>query len=275
MTRILLFISCVLATLLACSCRNDKPIREGSMQDSASTQAQIDSAMADSLATPPQAADGLFDDFIYAFMRNRKFQLERTDFPLTYLIDETNHPIAKSQWKHDRLYSQSGTYTLIFDSEKDISAEKDTALKHVVVEWVYLSQKRVKQYHFDKSNGQWRLTRIEQHDLSKNINSDFYTFYARFATDKAFQRRHILDPFQFKTHDFDNFQTIEGVLDVDQWPDYRPKLPQGTITNINYGQHYGNRRTRVLMICSPSGGMGCALTFIRKGNTWMLKKLEN
>lgn len=234
-----------------------------------------DSTSADSIGNPPKAADGLFDDFIYSFMRNKHFQLERTNFPLPNIIDGSDHPIARADWKYDPIYSKLDSYTIIFDSEKSTAAQKDTTLHAVVVEWVYLSKRRVKQYHFAKTDGQWRLVRIEQHNISKNVNCDFYEFYHRFATDKAFQHRHILNPFNFKTHDFDNFQTIEGVLDVEQWPDYRPNLPQGTITNINYGQDYANAKRRVLLMCSPSGGMGCSLTFIKKGKSWMLEKLEN
>ena len=111
--------------------------------------------------------------------------------------------------------------------------------------------------------------------MADNVNSDFYRFYHRFSRSLQFQLAHIADPFAFKTYDSDNFQTIEGVLDAAQWPDYRPELPKGTITNINYGQAYGNARRRVLMICSQSGGMGCSLVFVRKGSTWMLESLEN
>lgn len=263
-----------LLPLLFVACRNDRPTQAPATATD-SLQAAADTAKADSMANPPKAADGLFDDFIYSYMKNARFQLERTDFPLPNFVDGTDNPIARKDWKHDRLFSTLDTYTVIFDSEKSATAQKDTLLKKVVVEWVYLDKKRVKQYHFEKKEGQWRLTRIEQHDMSKNVNSDFYDFYRRFSTSTSYQTKHIMSPFHFKTQDFDNFQTIEGVLEVDQWPDYRPNLPKGTITNINYGQNYGNAKRRVLMICSPSGGMGCALTFVRKGGNWMLEKLEN
>lgn len=269
-----LYLLCLLATLMLCACRKDKA-DDGKPHGIDSLSEVKDSATADSVAMPPKAADGLFDDFVYNYMRNKRFQMERTDFPLPNVIDGKNFPIERDQWKFDRLYSRADTYTIIFDTERDIKAEKDTTLKNVTVEWVNLIGKRVKQYHFAKVDGQWRLIGLEQHALRKNINSDFYAFYARFATDKDFQMSHIKDPFKFKTHDFDNFRTIEGVLDVAQWPDYCPRLPSGTITNINYGQHYGDRRTRVLMICSASAGMGCSLTFARKGKSWVLTKLVN
>lgn len=224
---------------------------------------------------PPRAADGLFDDFIYSFMRNKDFQLDRIVFPLPNYVDGVNHPVTREQWRFDQLYVRQDVYTLIFDDEKSIQAEKDTSLHHVVVEWVYLGKKRVKQYIFDKVDGLWCLTALDTHSLSKNINHDFYEFYNKFSGNMSYQMRHIKNPFYFKTYDADHFQPIEGLLDVEQWPDYRPELPLGTITNINYGQSYGDSHKRVLMLCSPSGGMGCSLVFARHGKSWRLERLEN
>lgn len=268
------FFYSIAALLLLSACRGGKVSDpEAALPDSVVVEA--DEAAHDAEPTPPEAADGLFDDFIYSFMRSRNFQVERTDFPLPNRIDGKDLPIARKDWKFDPLYVKQDVYTLLFDNPRSVKAEKDTSLKHVVVEWVYLDKKRVKQYHFNKRQGRWRLTALETQDLGRHANSDFYEFYRRFSSQPDFQRAHIANPFRFKTYDSDNFQDIEGLLDVSQWPDYRPNLPEGVITNINYGQSYGDARQRVLMICSPSGGMGCSMTFVRKGDTWMLQYLEN
>lgn len=268
------FLCYVLVVLSIVACQKNKPVDPVTAKvDSVATKTIKE--VGDSIPDPPKAADGLFDDFIYSYMRIPRFQRERTVFPLPNIVDGVNHPIAKNDWKTDHLYMKQDVYTMIFDNARSIKAEKDTSLHHVTVEWVYLNKKRVKQYLFDKIDGRWMLTSLQNHDFSKNINSDFYEFYARFSSDMAFQRKHVCNPFKFKTYDYENFQNIEGLLDVVQWPDYRPSLPKGTITNINYGQSYGNAKRRVLMICSQSGGMGCSLTFIRKNRTLMLERLEN
>lgn len=268
------FLYMLVCVLLFASCTSGKP-KEEVAGKSDSLASALDTCTADSVPNPPKAADGLFDDFIYSFMCNKRFQYERIIFPLKNVVDGVNQPIAKGSWKFDHLYEKQDVYTLVFDNSKSIKAEKDTSLHHVVFEWVYLTQRKVKQYVFDKMNGQWFLTALDTHKMSKNVNSDFYEFYAQFSSNHKYQSMHILNPFHFKTYDYENFQSIEGLLDVNQWPDYRPKLPSGTITNINYGQGYGNSRRRVLMICSQSGGMGCSLTFVRNGKTWMLERLEN
>lgn len=270
--------SCLSVLIWLCiACHENSPKTTDPEPDDTTAVAADTAALLapDSLPDPPKAADGLFDDFIYSYMRSPRFQMARTVFPLPHYIDGVNHPIARDAWKFDRLYSTQEVYTIIFDNAKSISAEKDTSLHHVVVESVNLDKMRVKQYVFTKTNGQWRLAQLNSHQMKENINSDFYIFYRHFASNHTFQNEHIADPFHFKTYDSDNFQTIEGLLDVSQWPDYRPDLPTGTITNINYGQSYGNARRRVLMLCSPSGGMGCSLTFVRSGNTWLLERLEN
>lgn len=269
-----LSLAAIAVVLLLASCKKTTPAPTEKTLAADSAPAVQDSAAADTDKVP-EAADGLFDDFIYSFMRKPQFQASRVVFPLPYIKDGATAPVEKAQWKFERLYVRQDVYTMIFDNAKSIAAEKDTSLNHVVVEWVYLTKRRVKQYVFDKLGGKWMLARIEEHNMSQNINSDFYEFYARFSADKSFQNKHIENPFHFKTYDYDNYQSVEGVLDVEQWPDYRPALPKGTITNVNYGQSYGNARQRVLVICSQSGGMGCSLTFVRKGKTWMLKRLEN
>lgn len=260
--------------LLVASCQRNKP--SVTKNDTKVSQG-MDSlySKVQSEPEPPVAADGLFDDFVYSFMRNHRFQLERIDFPLPNFVDGKNHPISKHDWKYDCMYMHQDVYTIIFDSEKSVSAEKDTTIRQVVVEWAYLHQQRVKQYHFAKDNGVWRLKKLDTHAMANNPNHDFYVFYNRFSSDKTYQNSHILNPFHFKTYDYDNFQTVEGLLDVTQWPDYRPTLPKGTITNINYGQHYRNSHKRVLFLCSPSGGMGCSMTFVRQGKDWMLARLDN
>lgn len=272
MKRILLYCFLVAFTLMAC--QKKKPSNSVDTEPNTQTDSVV-KEVEDSLSNPPKAADGLFDDFIYSYMRISRFQRERTVFPLPNVVDGINRPIDKKDWKTDRLYKNKDVYTMIFDSERSIKAEKDTSLHHVIVEWVYLNKKRVKQYVFDKIDGLWMLTSIQNHDLSENINSDFYDFYHRFSSNVSYQRTHVCNPFKFKTYDSDNFQYIEGLLDVAQWQDYRPALPTGTITNINYGQTYGDAKRRVLVICSQSGGMGCSLTFVRKNKVWMLEKLEN
>ena len=116
---------------------------------------------------------------------------------------------------------------------------------------------------------------MDTHNIGRNANRDFFEFYKRFSTDPDFQMAHIVNPFEFRTYDSDNFQAIDGVLDVAQWPDFKPDMPSGRITNINYGQRYSNNGQRVLVITSPSAGMSCTLSFRKHRGVWALVRMES
>ncbi|MGN0087374.1 MAG: DUF4348 domain-containing protein [Alloprevotella sp.] len=265
----------ILLMTIPLACRQSKPEEPAKTQPDTLAADTAADTTAVSEPEPPAVADGLFDDFIYNFMRNRKFQQERIKFPLEVAVDGTVKHVRPEEWTFDRLYARKEYYTMIFADERSVGCEKDTSLSHVVVEWVYLRQKRVKEYDFLKHRGQWRLEKIVEHAFHHNANADFYDFLNRFVNDEAYQQAHIAETFHFKTYDYDNFQEIEGTVTADQWPDYRPELPQGVITNINYGQSYENTHTRVLVLSSMSGGMSCTLTFKKIKGMWLLTSLDN
>lgn len=240
---------------------------------------KVDSLMTDSdtvaIDSVPLAADGLFADFIYGYMKSRKRQLERTTFPLSVKVDGKESMVQKEQWQYDKLFSRMDMICLLYQDEKSIGVEKDTAIKKVSVDMFDLKKNYVKQYVFQKPKGQWYLTNINQHALAQNENSDFYKFYRQFASSTKYQKQHIANPFLFTTYDSDNFSTIEGTLDVVQWPDYAPEFPQGMVATINYGQTFPNPNTRVLMLYGVSNGMTCTLVFKKVRGEWMMTKFSN
>lgn len=269
----LFFLSVLLAFFSGCRPKVSDPVPK----ESVDSLPVVDTVVTekDSVPPPPKAADGLFDDFIYSFMKSKSFQLKRTDFPLTYVKDGRKTDILKKEWRHERLYSREDLYLVILSGRNQKAVEKDTALKHVVIEQINLDEGRTKHFVFNKHRGEWRLTALAEHRLSEDRNSDFLTFYKKFSASPDFQLHHVAPTFTFKTYDSDNFQDLEGTLDREQWLDFRPDLPSGTITNINYGQDYANSRQRIVMFCSPSGGMGSTLTFVKQGEEWMLTVLDN
>lgn len=95
--------------LLVASCQRNKP--SVTKNDTKVSQG-VDSlySKVQSEPEPPVAADGLFDDFVYSFMRNQRFQLERIDFPLPNFVDGKNHPISKHDWKYDCMYMHQDVY---------------------------------------------------------------------------------------------------------------------------------------------------------------------
>ena len=260
--------------IIACTPQNKKDLTENShSQNDASLL--MDDTVPDTRNTSMNQPDASFDDFIYTFMQDSLFQKRRIIFPLHYFKNGVVNHVPKSEWHYDEMYRNQDLYTFIYDSEKSLSVETDSGLQQIVVENVYFEKSTIRQYCFVKCSHFWMLNKIDEHDISKDINHDFYMFYRHFVNDENFQKAHIKNPFLFRTYDAENDWFIEGFLDSEQWPDYRPLMPKDTLTNINYEQHYEQSNKRVVLICSPSGGMGCIVTFVRHGHKWMFERLEN
>ncbi len=224
---------------------------------------------------PPRAADELFDDFIYAFMRSRKFQKSRVRFPLPETGGLRDTVIARADWEYDPLYLNDDVYTMIFNERAAEDLEKDTAVNHVVVEWVYLAEERVKRYIFDRPYGSWLLTAMEHQPFEQNANGDFFSFYRHFASDSLYQREHLSVPLSFETYDEESFEDINGMLDADQWFAFRPDLPDSVMANIVYGREQADTPHRYFVISSQSAGMASTLQFSRREDSWELVGFEN
>ena len=235
--------------------------------------------LADSLAQeepePPLAADGLFGDFIFNFMRSQRFQRERVRFPLAVRENGAERLLPREEWKHDRLYAKAEVYTMLFDDVKSMGNSKDTAVKRVTVDMLDFKRKSVKQYIFNKERGAWLLTGLDIHPLAQDVNSDFYTFYLRFAGDAAYRRGHVANPFALTITDPDSFEPMKGDADAAQWDDYAPELPRDLMANVNYGQTYAPTGQRVLLVSSVDGAMTSSITFRKRGKNWVAVKLEN
>lgn len=159
------FVGCLSLIILGfSSCGGRTETMEGhtdSARIDSSVIAEEDNGKSEDDDEPPAAADRLFDDFIYAFMHTRSFQLSRIKFPLMNLTDGKDSPVKKEDWKYDKLYSGEDTYMMLFDDVRSTVCEKDTSLHHADVEFIDLGRKRVKQYSFDKEKGKWLLTKID------------------------------------------------------------------------------------------------------------------
>ena len=260
-------------------CTDKKPIAIDSVVVDST---QTDSTSADTLEAliteqpMPKAADELFDDFFFNFAANRKLQRKRIHFPLpVYRDGKVVKTIKKEEWKIDNFFMRQDFYTLIFDNTKQMNVVKDTTISHVVVEKINLTTKSVKQYLFNRINGEWLLTSIDFKHMYKNTNASFLKFYERFAADSAFQMQRVHDPLSFVGPDPDNdFSSTSGTLLPEQWPSFAPELPREMIYNIIYGQKYTESEQKIFVIRGIANGLETELTFKRRGGNWMLTKLS-
>ena len=223
----------------------------------------------------PKAADELFDDFIFNFAANRKLQFKRIKFPLRVVNGKSEKMVEKSQWKMEHFFMSQGYYTLIFDNRRQMKIVKDTSINHVVVEKIYLKRKKVKQYIFNRINGEWNLVEVNTGAMYQNNNASFLDFYQKFATDSAFQSRHLDSPIHFSGPvPDDDFITMTGDIEPETWPAFAPELPANFIYNIIYGQQYTQSNKKILVMRGIANGMEMELTFVRKGKAWKLTRLS-
>lgn len=277
-----LVIAAVAALFMAYGCKSktDVPVELSEAMPTDTTPA-IDVAQDDTVPgdvvvpEPPKKADELFDDFAFAFMKNRKFQKERIEWPLNYVVDGRSEQIQYAQWKYDSMYSRYDIYTLIFADTKGDKAAKDTTLRRVVVEELDLDTQRAKSYGFDRKNGKWMLTSLSNGPMEESENSDFYKFYHRFATDDDFQQTHIVSPLPFTTFDDDEFKMVETTVNPADFAECAPELPKSKITNVLYGQKFKNSNMRVMSLRAQASGMECQMVFKKTDGEWKLTRLEN
>lgn len=223
----------------------------------------------------PKAADELFDDFIFNFAANRKLQMKRIKFPLKVVNGKTEKLLEKGQWKMEHFFMNQGYYTLIFDNRKQMKLVKDTSINNVVVEKIYLKKKKVKQYIFNRINGQWMLVEVNTGAMYQNNNASFLNFYQKFATDSTYQAHHLNSPIHFNGPDpDDDFSTMSGDILPETWPAFASELPTGFIYNIMYGQKYTQSNQKILVMRGIANGMEMELTFVRRGKKWLLTRLS-
>lgn len=277
-TVMLAVLTIVCFTSVGCTDKKPAPAVDSTAADTAVADTQaMDSTEKLIEETPmPKAADELFDDFLFNFAASRKLQKERIHFPLAvYRNDKLKKHIAKRHWKMEHFFMRQDYYTLIFDNRKQMNLMRDTTIDHVVIEKVFYSRKVVQQFLFNRINGQWMMTSINYKPMYQNMNSSFLKFYGSFATDTAFQSRHLHNPVKFTGPDpDDDFSTMTGEIEPETWPAFAPQLPHGMIYNIIYGQKYTESSQKIFVIRGIANGMETRLTFKRIGGRWQLMKLE-
>lgn len=278
------FITAIIACMLAASftCCSEK--KAAAPADTPANDTAIaDTIPADTMETiiaetpMPRAADELFDDFFFNFAASRKLQLKRIKFPLPVMHDDSiTGKINASEWATEHFFMNQDFYTLIFNSRKQMNAVKDTTVKKVSVEKIFLNRHKVEKFNFNRINGRWMMTSIRTEGFSKNKNASFLNFYSRFSTDTTYQVQSIEDPLDFTgPSPMDEFENMEGFITPEQWLSFAPELPRGMIYNILYDeQKHADSHQVIFVIRGISNGQEAELTFRVKDGNWKLVKLN-
>ena len=165
-------------------------------------------------------------------------------------------------------------YTLLFDSEQEMEAVKETNIEHAVVEKIYLHSKTVKQYVFDRVNGLWMLQQVIHMPLSESRNASFLEFYEQFASSPEYQAKHLMDNVKFVGPDpDDDFNVMEGVITPDTWEAFAPQVPEKVLYNIVYGKPETKGNKKIFLMRGVSNGLEVELRFKKVGGKWLLMKM--
>ena len=267
--------------MLAFSCTGNKAgqtgdgLSDSTAVDSSESVEPIDSMELLITETPmPRAADAMFDDFLFNFLANKKLQKERIVFPLKLVEGEKTELKEKSKWKMEHLFMRQGFYTLLFNSDKQMSLMKDTAVNEAVVERILLRKAKVTEYHFLRIKGAWMLTEVRTTPLKDNVNASFLSFYKRFASDSLFQLKSLNETVQFVGPDpDDDYNMMEGVITADTWEAFAPKLPAKSIYNVVYGKAEPEGDTKIFLLRGVANGLEMELRFKKVGGKWLLMKM--
>ena len=223
----------------------------------------------------PQAADELFDDFLFNFVANKRLQMERVLFPLTTTRNGDTTQMARDDWRMERFFMRQGYYTLLFGSRSEMAQMNDTSLTEATVEKIYFNTGAVIQYKFRRLRGAWMLTQVDTQPIQANANASFLQFYHRFVTDSLFQGESLEAEVQFEGPDpDDDFAKMEGILTPDTWPAFAPELPDKMIYNIVYGPRKPRTDRIIFMLRGIANGLETELTFRRHGDQWLLAMMK-
>lgn len=268
------------AVLLLSACQGHKSggseenVTADSVQQADTTALTLEEEV-ESEAPMPKAADELFDDFIFNFAANRNLQSSRIKFPLRIQRGEEVSYVKSGQWQMEYFFMKQDSYTLLFDSEREMERVKEaTDINHAVVEKIYLEAKTVKQYVFDRVNGLWMLQEVIHLPMSESRNASFLEFYEHFASEPEYQQKHLMESVKFVGPDpDDDFSQMEGVITPDTWEAFAPELPSGMIFNIVYGEPQKETGRKVFVLRGIANGLEVELVFKHDGGKWKLEKM--
>ena len=229
---------------------------------------------------PPAAVDELFDDFFYSFIDDARFQSQRIVYPLpckTVGAEENEEKLTKEDWQQYDHFKNQEVLAVIYEREQDYELAKDTSMQHVGVEWIPLTHQNVENFHFNRVNGQWKLTDIVKRRRSEMPNGDFLDFYAHFVADSTFQRESLSDPVKVVLTSEDGEEAPdEQQVNADEWFEMRESLPlpHDVIVNVDYGQASISQNRKILLLQGMSNGMQMKFKFNKNGDNWQLREIE-
>lgn len=277
----------VTSTLFLASCLSLESCKEGKMksifsfEDEEVEEDSVEAFVGDTLhlfdeEEPPVAVDELFDDFFFNFASDARFQGQRVLFPLVFKDGEEMRTLSKTEWQDFNKFDSQEFVSVIYEREDDLDLLKDTTINSVSVEWIYLNENKSEIFNFNRREGKWTLTDVQQESVSNMPNGDFLEFYGQFVADSTFQRSALNLPVRLVLTAEGDEEAEEEALSADDWFGMKGDLPlpHGELINIDYGQTCISENRKTLMMEGVSNGMSMKFKFDKSGGEWKLIEIE-
>ena len=149
-------------------------------------------------------------NFYDSFSFDPSFQLERIQFPLTIQNNEEIRSIDKADWVYDSLFANLSYLTQIYTPEEEHQNDSNKLGNDATFSWIYPDKQEKKDYHFQKIDGEWYLSKIAIHSMKWNDEEDFIPFLKKFMSDSLFQFSRVQFPLECEAYS-------EPQLDGDNW----------------------------------------------------------
>ena len=226
---------------------------------------------------PPAAVDELFDDFLFNFIDDARFQGQRIAYPLPCSDGDEETSLTQKDWADYDHFKHQELLSVIYEREHDLVLSKDTSMQSVSVEWIALHHPQVEKFHFNRVNNKWMLTNIDVRRREEMPNGDFLNFYAHFIADSVYQREALADPVKIiLTSEDGEEEPQEEHVSADEWFEMRQSIPLPTeaLVNVDYGQASISQNKKILLLQGLSNGMQMKFKFNKVGDDWKLLEIE-
>ena len=239
------------------------------ISDNSSNEALNDSTEVDSLGLEelnlfeetviPKAADEVFDDFLFSYISNASFCKQRTKGAVEPL--EMNDDDAA---------------VMIYERDNDLALQKDTTLQQVIVECIDWHTNSIRHYYFNKSQGQWFLSDVEDVDINDVPNAGFLGFLKEFLSDSLYRHESLKLPLMMKYYSEEDEGLIEVEMSFDDWNELYHDLPRldDYMYNVDYGQSLISNNRKSLLLKGMSNGLSMKFHFGYSDGHWQLIEVE-
>lgn len=220
--------------------------------------------------------DSSFVDYLFTFIHSRRLQKERVLMPLIDIdLKGIVQRLEEFDCETEFDFLRGDYFTLFYANAEEMERLKDTADSIVYVDNILLKDSVVRSYEFQLREPGWTLVSRRLLSFQQATYGNFMNFYSRFATDSVYQHQRLANIIRFTTSDPDDEnESIEGIIDADQWSTLDAELPSTELTNIRNGQLYTKHRM-VILKCGVNSGNQELFTFDHAGHDWRLISYEN